>query len=334
MKNGFYFLLAFLLLSACQNRATEKPVSQPKNTQEVLTGGARLIPIQTPSGTYNVWTKRIGDNPTVKVLLLHGGPAVPHDYLECFESFLPAEGYELIYYDQLGCGYSDNPQDTSLWSLARYVEEVEQVRQALGLDSGNFVLLGHSWGAILGVQYALKYQQHLKGLVISNMMMSASEYDAYADNVLAKQMPAEVLNELRAMEAKNDFANPRYMELLMPHFYAEHICRLPLGAWPEPLNRAFRKMNSALYTAMQGPSEFGLSGKLEGWDVRSELKTLRIPTLVIGATHDTMDPEHMQWVSTQIPGAQFLLCKNGSHMCFYDDQQTYFNGLMAFLKQL
>ena len=184
----------------------------------VQDGNVRVIPITTPKGKFNVWTKRYGNNPKIKVLLLNGGPGATHEYFECFENFLPKEGIEFIYYDQLGCGNSDNPKDTAMWSLPRYVEEVEQVRQALKLDSSNFFLLGHSWGGILAAEYAFKYQKNLKGLIISNMMMSCPDYGKYADEVLAKQMKPEVLAEIRKIEAAKDFANPRYMGLLEPNF--------------------------------------------------------------------------------------------------------------------
>nr|MCU0398766.1 proline iminopeptidase-family hydrolase [Cyclobacteriaceae bacterium] len=149
----------------------------------VKTGGVRMIPITTPSGNYKVWTKRVGNNPRIKVLLLHGGPGMTHELYECFDSFFPGEGIEYYYYDQLGSYYSDQPQDTSLWSLPRFVEEVEQVRQALGLNQDNFYLLGQSWGGLLAMEYALKYQQNLKGLIISNMMSSIADYMKYADEV-------------------------------------------------------------------------------------------------------------------------------------------------------
>jgi proline iminopeptidase len=128
-----------------------------------------MIPIKTALGTFKVWTKRFGNNPTIKILVLHGGPALTHEYLESFESFFPKEGFEFYEYDQLGSYYSDQPKDTSLWTLARFTEEVEQVRIALGLNKDNFYLLGQSWGGILAMEYALKYQQNLKGLIISNI---------------------------------------------------------------------------------------------------------------------------------------------------------------------
>jgi proline iminopeptidase len=268
----------------------------------------------------------------MKLLLLHGGPGATHEYFECFESFLPSQGIEFIYYDQLGSAYSDQPKDTDLWEVGRFVEEVEQVRQALGLENNNFYLLGHSWGGILATEYALKYQDRLKGLVISNMMSSCPEYDAYAANVLARQMDPAVLEEIRGLETRGEFQNPRYMELLFPHYYMLHICRLP--QWPDPVNRAFAHLNQDVYVTMQGPSEFGISGRLENWDRKADLKDIAVPTLVIGARHDTMDPEHMKWMATQVQNGSYLYCPNGSHMCMYDDQNIYVDGLIAFIKAI
>ncbi len=125
--------------------------------------GVKMIPITTSAGNFNVWTKTIGYNPQIKVLLLHGGPAFTHEYMECFQSFFPREGFEMIEYDQLGSFYSDQPNDSSLWTIDRFVEEVEQVRTALGLNKDNFYLLGNSWGSMLAMQYALKYQNKYKG---------------------------------------------------------------------------------------------------------------------------------------------------------------------------
>lgn len=327
-----------IIFLACNTPKQEEDVNSIKsfladNSTGVKTGGIQMIPIATSKGTFNVWTKRIGNNPQIKLLLLNGGPGATHEYFECMESFLPAEGIEIIYYDQLGCGNSQDPKDTSMWDLPRYVEEVEQVRKALNLTNENFYLLGHSWGGILAMEYALKYQQNLKGLIISNMMASAPEYGQYAEDVLAKQMDPKVLDTIRGIEAAKDFANPKYMELLYPNFYMEHILRMPLESWPEPVNRSFAKMNQSLYVTMQGPSEFGVSGKLEKWDVKALLKNITVPTLVVGAKHDTMDPAHMEWMSNEVKNGSYLFCPNGSHMSLYDDQEVFMNGLISFLQK-
>jgi proline-specific peptidase len=199
----------------------------------------KLIPITTPEGTFKVWTKRVGTNPRIKVLLLHGGPGATHEYFEAFDSYFPKEGIEYYYYDQLGSAFSDQPEDPRLWDLPRFVEEVEQVRVALHLDSSNFYLLGHSWGGILAMEYALKYPQHLKGLIVSNMMASIPAYVDYAEQVLMPAMDQNVLAEIKRIEAAKDYENPRYMELLVPNYYALHILRMPPDQWPDPVNRAF-----------------------------------------------------------------------------------------------
>lgn len=302
-----------------------------KEPAQVQTGGVRMIPIKTDHGTFNVWTKRVGNNPKIKLLLLHGGPACSHEYFECFDSFLPQEGIEYIYYDQLGSHYSDKPENDSLWTTERFVEEVEQVRQALGLNKDNFYLLGHSWGGILAMEYALKYQQNLKGLIISNMMADCIAYDKYANDVLSKQMPKAILDSIMMFEKKGDYENPKYFELLMPHFYNQHICRIPIAEWPDPMQRGLDHTNRHIYVLMQGPSEFGISGRLENWNRSADLPKITVPTLVIGATNDTMDPKYMEWMSTQVKNGQFLLCPNGSHMSMWDDQENYFKGLISFL---
>lgn len=292
--------------------------------------GVRLVPIETPRGTFKVWTKRFGRNPRIRLLLLHGGPGATHEYFEALERFLGAEGIEFIYYDQLGSAFSDQPEDDSLWTVERFVDEVEQVRQALGLTNADFYLLGHSWGGILAVEYALAHQQHLKGLVISNMMMSISDYNRYAESVLAKGMDPAVVREVRDLERAGQHDHPRYMELLTPNFYAKHVCRL--DPWPDAVMRSFARINKQVYVLMQGPSEFGLSGRLETWDRRADLRSITVPTLSIGATHDTMDPEHMRWIATQVTHGSFLLCPEGSHLAMWDDQRTYAEGLIRFLK--
>ncbi|HSK11867.1 MAG TPA: proline iminopeptidase-family hydrolase, partial [Phnomibacter sp.] len=286
----------------------------------VKDGGIEMVPIETPAGSFKVWTKRFGNNPRIKVLLLHGGPGGTHEAFESFESFLPKEGIEFIYYDQLDSYRSSQPGDSSLWTTDRFVDEVEQVRKALGLTKDNFFLLGHSWGGILAMEYALQHQDQLKGLIISNMMSDVPAYGKYAQEVLGPQMPADVLAEIKAIEARGDFANPRYMALLDEHFYPKHVCRT--DELPEPVARMFKHLNPSIYVTMQGPSEFGVSGRLVNWSRAADLPKINVPTLVIGAEHDTMDPNHMRWMAEQLPQGRSLICPNGSHCSMWDDQDN------------
>jgi proline iminopeptidase len=182
------------------------------------------------------------------------------------------------------------------------------------------------------MEYALKYQKNMKALLVSNMVASAPEYGKYAEEVLAKQMDPKILAEIRAIEAKKDFVNPRYMELLVPNFYHEHICRL--ANWPDALNRSFKHANNAIYTQMQGPSEFGISGLLANWDIKNRLKEIAIPTLMIGAKYDTMDPKAMEEQSKMVQHGEYLYCPNGSHLAMWDDQKTYMNGVISFIKKV
>lgn len=299
---------------------------------DVLSGGVKMIPITTPSGTFRVWTKRVGNNPKLAVLLLHGGPGATHEYFEAFDSFLPGADIQYYYYDQLGSAYSDQPKDDSLWTVDRYVEEVEQVRKALRLDQNNFCVLGHSWGGILAIEYALKYQQHLKCLVISNMVDSIPAYNVYANTVLMPAMDQTRLAEAQKLEAEHRTDDPRYMEILGPMHYEQHVLRMPQSQWPEPVVRSFGHMNEHIYSLMQGPSELGASGRLLKWDRSGDLHWITVPTLVIGARYDTMDPTYMAGMAKKLPHGQFLLCPKGSHMAMYDDQQTYFTGLISFLR--
>jgi len=198
VKNILCIFASTLLLMACSNDANtgaSAPSHYHDNTgrDDVLSGGVKMIPIKTPKGTFNVWTKRTGNNPTMKVLLLHGGPAFTHEYLEAFDSYFPGAEIEYYYYDQLGSYYSDQPDEPDLWEIPRFVEEVEQVRLALGLDKDNFYLYGQSWGGILAMEYALKYQQNLKGLIISNMMASIPAYNQYASEVLMSTIDPDIL---------------------------------------------------------------------------------------------------------------------------------------------
>ena len=303
---------------------------------DVVSGGVRLIPITTPLGTFNVWTKRVGNNPALKVLLLHGGPGATHDYFEACDSFLPEAGVEYYYYDQLGSGRSDRPEDDALWDLDRFIDEVDQVREALGLGADNLVILGPSWGGILAMEYAIRHSDCLKGVVISNMMSSAPAYSRYANEVLLPAVDADQLAEIRAIEAERDFSNPRYMELLVEAYYVHHILRMPPEQWPEPVNYAFANINQACYIKMQGPSELGMwpEATLANWDRTEDLKDIAVPALVLGGRYDTMDPTFLEMMATKIPQGSSFICPEGSHMALYDDQEAYFGALLEFLKGL
>src|ERR1700742_3942997 len=255
------------------------PSSDALNPSGIRVAGIRMIPVV--GGKYKVWTKRMGSGP-MKVLLLHGGPGFPHDYLEAMESFLPQAGIEMYYYDQLGVGNSDIPNDPALWTLPRYLTEVEEVRQGLGLD--HFVLYGHSWGGILAMEYALNYQQHLRGLVISNMTAGTRSYLKRTAALKAQLLSPDTLAQFNALEAAKDYENPAYTRIVMEDLYPQMICRLK--PWPEPVTRAFRLGNEKIYNQMQGKSEFEVTGNLKDWERWDRLNEIKVKALTIGSNHD------------------------------------------------
>lgn len=335
MKTNFLliFLISIFLISCQSEKNQEVGETGTANSLDPI---EQKITIQTPKGEFQVYTKRLGNNPKKKVLLLHGGPGMTHEQYGNFDAYFPQEDIEIIWYDQLGSYHSDQPKDSTLWTIERFVDEVEQVRVALGLSKDNFYLFGQSWGGMLAIEYALAHPQNIKGLIISNMMSSLDDYEKYAKEVLGAQMPKEVLAELMTIEQNNDFENPRFMELLNAHHYPYHVLRKPMQEWPEDAQKTLAHVNPDVYVRMQGYSEFGITpgATLKGWSRTEDLKNIKVPTLIIGATHDTMDPQHLEWMSKEVQNGRFLLCPNGSHLSQYDDPEHFFPGLIQFIHQV
>jgi proline iminopeptidase len=324
-RRGFVSLSAAAILGSSLPPGLLRSSPGGTNPDEVKTGGSRLIPVD---GKYKVWTKRLGAGP-IKMLTLHGGPGFTHEYFECFEDFLPQAGVEFYYYDQLGSFYSDQPDDKSLWTLDRFREEVEQVRQALGLT--NFYLYGQSWGSMLAIEYALKYQKHLKALVLSSMTASIPSYVEYV-NKLKAALPPDVLAVLKKYESVGDFENPEYQAVMLKEVYGRHVCRL--DPWPDPVARAFKHFNPQVYNTMQGPNEFVVTGTFKDWDRWNDLHKIEVPTLTIGARYDEMNPEDIKKMARLLPKGRVGICDNGSHLAMWDDQQAYFRHLIGFLKDV
>jgi proline iminopeptidase len=314
-----------LLVGGCAATRKSSPSLFPVpsgRADGVRTGGARKVAI---AGDHEVWVKQLGHG-EIPVLTLHGGPGAPHFYLECFEDFLPPDRLRFWYYDQLGCGFSDRPDDPSLWTVERFREEVEQVRAGIGRD--RLVLYGHSWGGMLAIEYALAYPQHVVALVISNMTASIPSYVAHVTK-LRDALPADVKTAMNRFEERGDYEAPEYQQLIMEHLYAQHLCRL--DPWPEPILRAMVNMNQQVYETMQGPSEFTVTGNFKDWDRWSDLDRIGVPTLLLVGRHDTMAVADIEHMGRLIPKARVVICENGSHFSMYDDQEAYFAALVPFL---
>ena len=326
-RRGFLWVgaAAFGTLRALEARGEPRTPQGASSGQAVKTAGIRLIDVD---GRYKVWTKRVRSG-RIKVLTLHGGPGATHEYFECFEDFLPQQGIEYFYYDQLGSAYSDQPDEVSLWTVERFREEVEQVRQALGLE--DFYLYGHSWGGMLGIDYLLKYQKHVKAAVISDMTASIPSYMKYV-NELRSKLPPETIAVLEKYEAKGEFEAPEYQEVMFKQVYAKHLCRL--DPWPDPVARTFKHFNQKVYNTMQGPNEFVINGTFKNWDRWKDLPQIQVPTLLVVGRYDTMSVEDIQRMGRAIPRSRVAVCGNGSHLGMWDDQQAYFRHLIGFLKDV
>ncbi len=279
----------------------------------------------TLTNGYKVWTKRVGEGP-IKILTLHGGPGCSHEYLECLEERFPKNLFQIIYYDQLGSTYSDQPDDPSLWTVERFCEEVEEVRGALGLDQ--FYLYGQSWGALLSIEYSLKYQKHLKGVILSNITGSVASYVEYLNDLRSK-LPQDVQDRMKTFEDACDFLNPEYEKILFDKVYSRHLCRLK--EWPEPFLRAFAHLNRQVYETVQGPNEFIVTGNFKDWNRWDDLHKINIPTLLLCGRYDTMSPEDNEKMAKLIPHSTLTICENGSHGAMFDDPEPYFEAFYHFI---
>jgi proline iminopeptidase len=327
MKKLLYLVIAGSMTACNGPSKTELPATASTDIS-IQTGGSKLIEID---GKYKVWTKKIGDG-KIKVLLLHGGPGIPHDYMECYESFLPKAGIQFYFYDQLGCGNSDIPTDTSLYHMSRFVEEVEQVRKGLGLE--NFFIVGHSWGGMLAMEYLHKYQSHVRGAILSNMTAGMKDYTSYTAHLKQTIFTKQDNATYDSLDRLKKYDSPEFSNLLMNKLYTHVLCRMPVEKWPEPLTRSFKKANFKVYIQMQGVDEFHVTGNFKNWEYWDKLPQIKVPTLVIGAKYDEMNPESLKKEGKLIPNSRTYICPNGSHMAMYDDQRNYFASVISFLKDV
>jgi L-proline amide hydrolase len=281
---------------------------------------------------YKVWYRIAGDaedEGKLPLLALHGGPGAAHDYLEPLEA-LAATGRRVIFYDQLGCGRSDQPHDPLLWTVDLFVEEVGVVRQALGLESVH--LLGQSWGGMLGMEYALTQPPGLRSLTIANSPASMVQWVSEA-NRLRSALPAEVQQTLLKHEADGTTDDPTYQEAVLV-YYRRHLCRV--DPFPDCVVRSFDQLerNPEVYHTMNGPSEFHCIGTLKTWDIIDRLGEIQVPTLVLSGRYDEATPLIAETVHKGIPGSLWVLFENSSHMPHIEEKERYMEVVDAFLSKV
>ena len=285
-----------------------------------------------PFREWTDWYKIVGgatDPGKFPVLVLHGGPGAAHDYLEPIGA-LAETGRQVIFYDQLGCGLSDHPHDPSLWEVPLFVEEIGAVRQALGLEKLH--ILGQSWGGMLGMEYALTQPQGLESLIIANSPASMTQWVSEA-NRLRAELPDKVQATLLRHEDAGTTDSPEYVEAMMV-FYGRHVCRVdPL---PEYVQRSFAQIDAdpEVYHTMNGPSEFFVVGKLKPWDITPRLGEIAVPALVLSGRYDEATPLIAETVQRGIPGAEWVLFEESSHMPHVEETERYLEVADEFLTRV
>ncbi len=260
------------------------------------------------------------------LFLLSGGPGLPCRYLVEPHLRLVDAGYRVMSYDQLGTGQSDRPEDASLWHVARFAQEVEQVRSQLGLD--RFHLIGHSWGGWLGMEYAATFPGVLASLVIAN---SAADIPHLVSelNRLRAGLGIETVRMMQRREAEGSIEHEEYQAAITLLNY-RHVCRL--DHWPPALTESVADWNMDPYLTVQGPNEFLYIGNLKDWSRLEEMARFTEPCLIIAGAHDEMTPNCALRMHTAIPNSEVAIFPNSSHTPFYEEPEAYFRRLEGFLE--
>ena len=278
--------------------------------------------IDVPDG--KVWCQSAGDGDPL--LLLHGGPGANSIYLESLMSLADC-GYTVVRYDQLGCGQSDQPDDTSLWTVDHFVEEVDVVRSALGFETMH--LLGQSWGAFLALEYALRFPQYLKTVTLYSGAASTIQCHDGMQRLL-HQLPPKTVSLMKQCEAVGDYDNPDYLAAVQI-LLDRHLCRL--DPWPPELVRSMQTMGEAVYHTMWGPNEFTLTGNLSSWDRRDRLGEIELPTLIVCGRHDEVVPECSETMHAGIRDSRLQIFENASHLSHLEEPERFFSLLLDFLQE-
>ncbi len=276
---------------------------------------------------FQIYYESYGETRSERVILmLHGGPGATHNYLLSLTD-LTRFGFRLVFYDQLGCGKSDVPPNDSYYTVEYYVEEAEKIRQTLNL--GSIHLLGQSWGGMLALAYALKYQHNLKSLIIASGLASVPLTVSEMER-LRSELPKDVQDVLKQYETSGDLKNSKYLEALQV-VYKKHLNRL--REWPEESVYSMKHTGRPYYV-MWGPDEFTCTGNLRNWDITGELHKLNVPCLITVGRFDEVTPRVAESMHAEIKGSKLVIFENSSHQAMWEERAKYMEVVGGFLNQI
>lgn len=279
--------------------------------------------IDVPGG--RAWYTRLGSGDATPILMLHGGPGAGHDYIAPLGEAL-ADERPVVMYDQLGCGRSEQPDDTSLWTIDRSVAEVDAVRAALGLD--RIHLFGQSWGGWLAIEYMTRGATGVERLILASTSASTREFvdDARA---LIEQLPEPHRGVLIEGGERGEYDSPEYATAVM-EFYRRHLCRL--DPWPAALLASVANLDgNAVYLTMNGPTEFDVIGPLRDWDRTADLARITVPTLITVGRHDEIPPTCAETMRAGIPDARVAVLEHSGHVSHLEEPEAYLAAVREFL---
>jgi L-proline amide hydrolase len=282
------------------------------------------------------WFRVLGDlDPVadqVPVVLLHGGPGAPHDYLEPAADLVHETGRTVVLYDQLGCGNSTRLRDApeEFWTVDLFKGELTLLLDHLGI-SARYSLLGQSWGGMLAMEHAIDRPAGLVGMVVADSPASIPLWVAEADRLRA-ELPPEVEATLRQHELAGTTDSPEYVAAVQV-FYDRHLCRIPSPA-PVARTDALLAEDPTVYHAMNGPSEFHCIGSLKDWDITDQLHRIAVPTLRVSGRYDEATPAVVMPVHEAIPGSEWVVIEDASHMPHVEQPEVFRGVVNAFLAGL
>lgn len=279
----------------------------------------------------STWYRVVGDLKSKKspVMVLHGGPGAAHNYCEPIADLMAKTGRAAVLYDQIGCGNSthlpDAPKD--FWSPELFMEELQLLTEHLGI-SAKYNIIGQSWGGMLGMQFATHNPKGLNALVVADSPASMEVWVSEA-NKLRKELPAEVEATLLKHEAAGTTEDPEYVAAV-DVFYSRHLCRIPQ---PPYVVASFDQLakDPTVYHTMNGPSEFHVIGSLKTWDIRTQLKNISVPTLLVSGQYDEATPAMVKEIHGLIPGSKWELFTESSHMPHVEEPAKFMRIVSSFL---